>query len=107
VGALLRSRRPPCRRALAYLRSRCLRAKAAEKELQTTTSLTAHFWVAAEVEATRHAPFKSRLRWPGRMRRRTVAIVIRVGHSMVNIAAHGPRNLEIGIMQRCGNIKGR
>ena len=41
VGALPRSRRPPCRRALACLRSRCLRAKAAEKELQTTTPLTA------------------------------------------------------------------
>ena len=36
-----------------------------------------------------------------------MAIVIRVGHSMVNIAAHGPRNLEMGIMQRCGNNKGR
>jgi hypothetical protein len=36
-----------------------------------------------------------------------VAIVIRVGRSMVNIAAHGTRNLEIGIVQRCGNDKGR
>jgi hypothetical protein len=107
VGALLRSRRPPCRRALACLRSRCLRAKAAEKELQTTTPLTADSCVTAEVEATRLAPFKSRVRWLGRMRHRTVAIVIRVGRSMMNIAAHGPRNLEIGLMQRCGNDKGR
>jgi hypothetical protein len=81
--------------------------KAAEKDLQTTTSLTVHFWVAAEVEATRLAPFKSRLRWLGRVRRRTVGIMIRVGRSMMNVAAHGPRNLEIGVMQRCGNDKGR
>jgi hypothetical protein len=84
-----------------------LRAKAAEKELRTTTSLTVHFWVAAEVEATRLAPFMSLLSWLGRLRHRNVAIVIRVGRSMVNIAAHGPRNLEIGGMQRCGNDKGR
>jgi len=79
VGALLRSRRPPCRRALAYLRSRCLRVKAAEKELQTTRPLTTHFLVTAEVEATRHAPFMSLLSWLGRLRHRNVAIVIRVG----------------------------
>src|SRR5882762_906609 len=58
VGALLRSRRPPCRRALACLRSRCLRVKAAEKDLQTTTPLTANFWVTAEGDATWRAPFK-------------------------------------------------
>jgi len=81
--------------------------KAAEKDLQTTKPLTANCWVSAELEARRLAPFKSRLRWLGRLRRRTVAIVIRVGRSKVNIAAYGPRNLEIGGMQRCGNEKGR
>jgi hypothetical protein len=107
VGALLRSRRPPCRRALAYLRSRCLRAKAAEKELQTTTSLTVHFWVAAEVESTRHAPFKSWLRWLGRMRHCTVAFVIRVGRFMVKIAARWARNLEAGCTSHRGNDNSR
>jgi hypothetical protein len=70
VGALARSRRPPCRRALTRLHSRCLRVKAAEKELQTTTPLTGHFLVTAEVGTTRHARFKSAL-W---MLERTAAI---------------------------------
>jgi hypothetical protein len=70
--------------------------KAAEKDLQTTTPLTADFCVTAEVEATRLAPFKSRLRWLGRLRHRTVAIVIRVGRFMVKIATHWARNLEAG-----------
>ena len=79
----------------------------AEQELQTTRPLTTYFLVTAVGEATRLAPFRSRVRWLGRVRRRTVAIVVRVGRSMVNIAADGPRNLEIGITQRCGNDKGR
>ena len=41
IGALPRSRRPPRRRALDCLHSRCLRVKAAEKGVQTTTPLTA------------------------------------------------------------------
>jgi hypothetical protein len=72
-----------------------------------TRPLTANCWVTAEVEATRRAPFKSRLRWLGRLRHRTVANVNRVGRSMANIAAYGARNLEIGITQHCGNDKGR
>src|SRR5258708_4580501 len=94
VGALLRSRRPPCRWALACLRSRCLRAKAAEKELQTTKPLTTHFLVTAKVEGTRRAPFKSRLRWLGRLRLCLVAIVIRVGRSMSVIAPNGAQSME-------------
>jgi hypothetical protein len=38
------------------LHSRCLRVKAAEKGVQTTTPLTWHFWVT-EVETTRDEPF--------------------------------------------------
>jgi hypothetical protein len=107
LWALLRSRRPLCRRALACLRSRCLRAKAAEKELQTTTPLTTDSCVTAEVEATRLAPFKSRLGWLGRVRRRTVAIVIRVGRFMGKIAARWARNLEAGCTSHRGNDKSR
>ncbi len=72
-----------------------------------TRPLTANCWVTPEVEAARRAPFKSRLRWLGRLRYRTVANVNRVGRSMVNIGAYGGRNLEIGITQRCGNDKER
>jgi hypothetical protein len=81
--------------------------KAAEKELQARRPLTTYFLVTTEGEGTRLAPFRSRLRWLGRVRHRTVAIVIRVGRSMMDVSAHGPRNLEIGVMQRCGNDKGR
>lgn len=56
IGALPRSRRPPRRWALDCLHSRCLRVKAAEKGVQTTTPLTWHFWVT-EVETTRDEPF--------------------------------------------------
>jgi hypothetical protein len=97
VGALLRNRRPPCRRALACLRSRCLKAKAAEKDLQTTTPIDGGIWGSLpEVEATRGGLFKSRLCWLGRLRNRKVAIVIRVGRRIVNIAARGGSNLEAG-----------
>jgi hypothetical protein len=51
VGALPRSRRPPRRRALDCLHSRCLRVKAAEKGVETTTPLRWDFWVT-EVETT-------------------------------------------------------
>jgi len=98
MGALLRSRRPPCRLALACLRSRCLRVKAAEKDLQTTRLLTANCWVSAEVEARRLAPFKSRLRWLGRLRRRKVANVIRVGRNTANIAGCRARTFEFDWM---------
>ena len=54
-GALSRSRRPPRRRALDCLHSRCLRVKAAEKWVRMTTPLKWHFWVA-EVEAPRREP---------------------------------------------------
>ncbi len=57
IGALLRSRRPPRRRALACLHSRCLRVKAAEKGVKTTAPLTWHFWVT-EVQTMRHVPFE-------------------------------------------------
>jgi len=73
-----------------------LRAKAAEKDLRTTTPLTTDFCVTAEVETTRLAPFKSRPRWLGRLRHRTLDIVIRVGRFMVKIAALWARNLEAG-----------
>ena len=56
VGALPRSRRPPRRRALDCLHSRCLRVKAAEKGVQMTTPLMWHFWMT-EVETTRDEPF--------------------------------------------------
>ena len=58
LGALRRSRRPPCRRALTRLHSRCLRVKAAEMGLLTTTPLTGHFQVTAEVVTTRNAQFE-------------------------------------------------
>jgi hypothetical protein len=44
IGALPRSRRPPRRRALDCLHSRCLRVKAAEKGVLTTTPLRGDFW---------------------------------------------------------------
>lgn len=56
-GALPRSRRPPRRRALDCLHSRCLRVKAAEKGVLTTTPLTLLFWTT-EVETTRNEPFE-------------------------------------------------
>ena len=68
--------------------------KAAEKDLQTTRPLTANCWVSAEVEARRLAPFKSRLRWLGSLRRRDVANVIRVRLNIANIAARMVRKLE-------------
>jgi hypothetical protein len=72
--------------------------KAAEKDLQTTRPLTANCWVSAEVEARRLAPFKSRLRWLGRLRRRDVANVIRVRLNIANIAARTVRKLEFDWM---------
>jgi hypothetical protein len=44
AGAFPRSRRPPRRRALDCLHSRCLRVKAAEKAVKTTTPLRLDFW---------------------------------------------------------------
>jgi len=44
VGALPRSRRPPCRRALDCLHSRCLRVKAAEEGVKATTPLRWDLW---------------------------------------------------------------
>ena len=44
IGALPRSRRPPRRGALDCLHSRCLRVKAAEKGVLTTTPLRWDFW---------------------------------------------------------------
>jgi hypothetical protein len=83
---------------------RCLRVKAAEKELQTIRPLVGNFWVSVEVEARRRAPFKSRLRWLGRVRHRTVAIVIRVGRIIANIDARAVRKLEAEGMERGGHV---
>ncbi len=58
----------------------------------------ANFWVTAEVEASRRAPFKSPATRLGRLRHRNVAIVIRVGRSIVNIAARGAAKLEADCM---------
>ncbi len=54
AGALPRSRRPPRRRALDCLHSRCLRVKAAEKGVKTTTPLRWHL-VGTEVGTMRNA----------------------------------------------------
>jgi hypothetical protein len=63
-----------------------------------TIPLTTIFWVRAEVDGMRLAPFKSRLRWLGRLRHRTLAILIRVGRNSVNMAARRARKLEFDRM---------
>jgi len=60
IGALARSRRPPRRRALDCLHSRCLRVKAAEKGVLTTTSLMWHFWTTEVGEDTERGRLSSR-----------------------------------------------
>ncbi len=60
VGALARSRRPPRRRALDCLHTRCLRVKAAEKGLRRQHRWCGIFWVA-EVETTLASRLSSRL----------------------------------------------
>ena len=52
VGALPRNRRPPRRRALDCLHSRCLRVKAAEKGVNNNTVDVG--FLATEVETTRN-----------------------------------------------------